>query len=74
MVGPVKGKISAHFGMRTDPFTGKWTMHDGIDIAASAGTPVYAIQEGKVIFSGVKGGYGNCIIIDHYYPDIPKNT
>lgn len=72
MVGPVKGKISAHFGMRTDPFTGKWTMHDGIDIAASAGTPVYAIQEGKVIFSGVKGGYGNCIIIDHYYPDIPK--
>lgn len=72
MVGPVKGKISSPFGLRKDPFTGKWRKHDGIDIAAPYGTPVYAIQEGRVTFSGWKGGYGKCVIIDHYYPDIPK--
>jgi len=72
VVGPVYGKVSSPFGMRPDPFTGKQAFHSGIDIAADSGTPVYAIQDGQVIFSGTKGGYGNCIIIDHYYPDVPQ--
>ena len=72
VVGPVYGKISSGFGMRPDPFTGKIAFHSGIDIAADTGTPVYAIQDGVVIHSGKKGGYGNCIIIDHYYPDVPQ--
>lgn len=72
VVGPVLGKISSGFGMRKDPFTGKPAFHSGIDIAADYGTPVYAIQDGQVIHSGVKGGYGNCVIIDHYYPDVPQ--
>lgn len=72
VVGPVLGRISSGFGMRPDPFTGKMAFHSGIDIAADAGTPVYAIQDGTVIYSGVKGGYGNCVIVDHYYPDVPQ--
>lgn len=72
VVGPVYGKISSEFGMRPDPFTGKQAFHSGIDIAADSGTPVYAIQDGTVIYSGVKGGYGNCVMIDHYYPDVPQ--
>jgi len=39
--------------------------HLGIDYAASVGTPVSAAANGKVIFAGKKGGYGNCIIIRH---------
>ena len=70
--GPVKGRISSPFGSRVDPFTSKWRFHEGIDIAAPHGEPIYAVQEGTVIYSGWKGGYGKCIIIDHKYPDIPK--
>jgi len=72
VVGPVLGRISSPFGMRPDPFTGKQAFHSGVDIAADSGTPVYAIQDGIVIHSGPKGGYGNCVIIDHYYPDVPQ--
>jgi len=72
VVGPVLGRISSEFGMRPDPFTGKPAFHSGIDIAADMGTPVYAIQDGTIIYSGKKGGYGNCVIIDHYYPDVPQ--
>jgi len=72
VVGPVYGKISSGFGMRPDPFTGKQAFHSGLDIAADSGTPVYAIQDGVVIHSGAKGGYGQCVMIDHYYPDVPQ--
>jgi len=72
VVGPVYGKVSSGFGMRTDPFTGKPAFHSGLDIAADMGTPVYAVQDGIVTYSGVKGGYGNCVILDHYYPDVPQ--
>ncbi len=69
---PTKGSISSPFGPRLDPFTRRWAHHNGIDIAASYKTPIYALQEGRVIFSGWDGGYGKCIVIDHYYPDLPK--
>jgi murein DD-endopeptidase MepM/ murein hydrolase activator NlpD len=72
VVGPVKGSISSTYGYRTDPFTGEWAFHEGLDINAPEGSPVYAIQDGVVIFSGWRGGYGLCVIIDHNYPDIPQ--
>jgi murein DD-endopeptidase MepM/ murein hydrolase activator NlpD len=72
VVGPAFGKISSGFGIRPDPFTGKPAFHSGIDIAANMGTPIYAIQDGVVIHSGSKGGYGTCVMIDHYYPDVPQ--
>lgn len=72
VVGPVYGKISSVFGMRIHPIKGEPLFHSGIDIAADSGTPIFAIQDGTVIFSGTKGGYGNCIILDHYYPDVPQ--
>ncbi len=63
---PVKaGYISSPYGMRKDPFTGKRTMHRGLDIAARKGTSIYPIGEGKVIFSGRKSGFGNMIEIQH---------
>lgn len=63
---PVKtGYITSRYGMRKDPFTGKRSMHKGIDIAAKRGTSVYPVGEGKVIFSGRKSGYGITLEIEH---------
>jgi murein DD-endopeptidase MepM/ murein hydrolase activator NlpD len=36
-----------------------------VDYAAPRGTPIKAAGDGKVIFRGVKGGYGNTIILQH---------
>lgn len=39
--------------------------HKGLDIAVSYGSNVICTAEGKVIFAGQKGGYGNCVIVSH---------
>ncbi|MCR4881202.1 MAG: M23 family metallopeptidase [bacterium] len=75
--GPTMGKVSSYFGTRDDPFHGHKANHMGLDIAADAGTPVYAMQEGVVAFSGVKGGYGNCVKINQFFymvPELPQVT
>ena len=64
---PAKGWISSHFGYRKYPFTGDVSLHEGMDIAASPGTPVYAPANGKIVFAGYKQGYGKVIVIDHGY-------
>lgn len=65
---PVRGGwVSSHFGYRTYPFTGEVSLHEGIDIAAAYGSPVYAPAAGVVIFAGYKPGYGKVIILDHGY-------
>lgn len=52
----------ATFGI-SQYFTGA---HHGLDLTNPAGTPIYPITEGKVIFSGaVSGGYGKHIIVAH---------
>ena len=39
--------------------------HKGLDIAVAHGSDVRSAASGKVLFAGVKGGYGNCVIISH---------
>ncbi|WP_392436876.1 M23 family metallopeptidase [Cruoricaptor ignavus] len=39
--------------------------HKGMDIAVPYGSDVRCTAEGTVIFAGVKGGYGNCVIVSH---------
>ncbi len=39
--------------------------HKGLDVAVAYGSPVKAAASGKVIFSGVRGGYGNCVMVEH---------
>jgi murein DD-endopeptidase MepM/ murein hydrolase activator NlpD len=56
---PVTGAINSGFGPRGASF------HDGIDIAAAAGTPIRAIDRGEVIYSDQLRGYGNIVIIRH---------
>ncbi|MEW6691741.1 MAG: peptidoglycan DD-metalloendopeptidase family protein [Pseudomonadota bacterium] len=60
--------FSDGFGWRTHPVTGQRKHHDGADLSAPAGTPVYAPADGVVIFSGYDhSGYGNLLVIAHGY-------
>ncbi|MDE7380897.1 MAG: M23 family metallopeptidase [Muribaculaceae bacterium] len=57
--------LSSGYGLRRDPVLGSSKFHAGLDISARDGTPVYATAEGCVVVAERKGGYGNCIDIDH---------
>ena len=66
-IRPTKGWYSSKFGYRISPFTGKATMHAGLDIAAALGTPIYAPADGIVSYAGFDDGFGKLISIDHGY-------
>lgn len=61
-IWPVSGPVVSTFGMR-------WgRMHEGIDIAVPAGTPIRAAASGTVILlqsEAESGGYGNFTCLDH---------
>jgi murein DD-endopeptidase MepM/ murein hydrolase activator NlpD len=57
--------ISSGFGYRSDPFDDSAAFHAGLDFKASMGAPIYSAARGKVSFVGQRGGYGNCVEIDH---------
>ncbi|MFQ6537562.1 MULTISPECIES: M23 family metallopeptidase [Aphanothece] len=59
---------SSVFGYRLHPLLGSWLMHAGRDLAAPEGTPVVAALGGHVVSSGLAGGYGLAIEIDHDRP------
>jgi murein DD-endopeptidase MepM/ murein hydrolase activator NlpD len=60
-IWPVRGgRLSSPFGMR------RGRPHEGIDIAAPAGTSIFAVADGEVVYSGSGvRGYGNLIIVRH---------
>lgn len=71
---PSSGIITTPSGPTASPTTGtftsgfgpRWgTNHNGIDIAADIGTPIYAVKDGTVIDSGPAQGFGNWIRIQH---------
>ena len=63
---PIKrGWISSYYGMRADPFTGRRTHHDGIDLAGKQGSEVIAVASGIVTWAGKRYGYGNLVEINH---------
>jgi len=66
-IKPARGWLTSNFGYRMNPFTGKNTMHAGLDIAASPGSPVYAPADGIVIFASYDESYGKLVSIDHGY-------
>lgn len=59
-------RISSDFSLnRKHPVLNRIRAHTGVDYAAPTGTPVHAPGDGRVAFSGRKGGYGNAIILEH---------
>lgn len=63
------GRISSPYGMRTHPISGKRKMHNGVDIAIGAGTPIKAAADGKIVYYSVSGslssGAGRLCTIEH---------
>ena len=58
-IWPVSGPVTSTFGWR-------WgRMHEGIDIAAPTGAPIYAAAGGTVIYAGWMDGYGQLVVVDH---------
>jgi murein DD-endopeptidase MepM/ murein hydrolase activator NlpD len=57
--------LTSSYGMRTHPVLGGTRKHEGIDLAAKTGTPVYAPADGLVTRASVFGSYGNFIQIQH---------
>ncbi|MFW6219415.1 MAG: M23 family metallopeptidase [bacterium] len=60
--------VTSPYGWRKHPIKNRMLFHDGIDISANIGTPVYASAQGtvqKVLYS--RYGYGNRVIIRHAY-------
>lgn len=59
------GTVSSGFGWRNDPFSGRPAMHEGIDIPAPTGTPIYAAAAGLVRSVEHHPEYGLMVDIDH---------
>ena len=63
---PVDFRVSSSFNPnRLHPVLKTRRPHRGVDYAAPHGTPIKASGDGKVIFRGVKSGYGNTVILQH---------
>lgn len=59
-------RISSKFSLgRKHPILNKIRAHKGVDYAAPTGTPVKTTGDGKIVFRGRKGGYGNVVIVQH---------
>lgn len=62
-VSPLPGGssyVSCAYGYRYHPIYGYYAMHSGVDLAAGAGTPIYAVKSGTVTvatYSSVNGYY-----------------
>lgn len=57
---PIKGILTSTFGEQRGGY-----MHKGIDLAADIGTKIGVALDGVVTYSGVNGGYGKVIIVNH---------
>jgi murein DD-endopeptidase MepM/ murein hydrolase activator NlpD len=65
MPWPVHGWISSRYGMRLHPVYHRWTLHDGLDLAAPCGRPVRAAANGLVVARYYNVAYGNRVVIGH---------
>jgi murein DD-endopeptidase MepM/ murein hydrolase activator NlpD len=66
-IWPAVGWLTDGFGTRKDPFHGGSAFHNGLDIAADKGAPVYAAASGVVQSAGWGGDYGNLVVIGHEF-------
>lgn len=58
-------RITSRFGYRTNPVSGKYGFHTGLDLAAAEGTPVSSAFYGRVIETGSSDVWGNYVLMEH---------
>ncbi|MBI3976496.1 MAG: peptidoglycan DD-metalloendopeptidase family protein [Armatimonadetes bacterium] len=58
-IWPARGLLTSRYGWRHRRH------HDGIDLAAPRGAPIYAARDGRVVFAGWYYGYGRTVILSH---------
>ena len=66
-IKPLKSySFTSAFGMRVHPISKKWKMHEGVDLSAPQGTPIYAAKSGKVTTTSYQAsGAGYYVSINH---------
>jgi murein DD-endopeptidase MepM/ murein hydrolase activator NlpD len=65
-IQPTPGVVISEFGMRLHPIYGTWKLHAGQDRGDGTGTPIHAVDCGKVDYIGWDpGGYGSFVDILH---------
>lgn len=64
-IKPISGPITSPFGYRIHPIFKSRIFHSGIDIGGPNGGAIKASNDGRVIFAGWYGGYGQVVILDH---------
>lgn len=57
--------LNSSFGTRNDPINNRTGIHEGIDLGAPHGSPVYATGEGTTVFAGPADRYGLMVEVDH---------
>ena len=62
---PSYTRISDDYGMRLHPTLGINKMHNGIDLAAPAGSPILAAYNGTVVAASYEASMGNYVMINH---------
>jgi murein DD-endopeptidase MepM/ murein hydrolase activator NlpD len=60
-----QGWLSSHYGVRADPFTGRRSVHRGVDIASPLGSTINALGDGVVSYAGKRPGYGLMVEVNH---------
>lgn len=62
---PVRGVITSWFSWRRDPFSGRKTFHNGLDIGVPTGTRIGAGMEGSVEETGYSPIMGKYVMMRH---------
>jgi cell wall-associated NlpC family hydrolase len=64
---PLSGQLraSSPYGMRFHPISKVWKLHNGLDLAAPEGTPIFAMRDAVVVEAGSLSGYGNNVKLDY---------
>ena len=63
---PVDGvTLTSGYGMRNHPILRQRRQHNGVDLAAPSGTPVFATADGMVGMAQYYSSYGNYVQIEH---------
>ena len=62
---PLKGRILNKFGRKRVKEYESYIVYNGINVRAQRGTPVQAVFDGKVLYTGELEGYGNLVIVGH---------